>query len=77
MTSPRPGIGHAVWRSPEGKLFEVSDDCKDAPFFPSQVVRPYMALNVGFCDDLSYASTYRPNNPELAAVSGNAFCKIP
>jgi hypothetical protein len=69
-------IAHAVWRSPAGQLFEVSEDCEGAPFFPSEVVRPYMALNVGFCDDLFHASTYCPTNPVLAVVSGNAYCKI-
>jgi hypothetical protein len=70
-------IPHAVWRSPEGHLIEVSADCEGAPFFPSQVVLPYMALNVGFCDDLFHASSYRPSNFELAALSGNAYCEIP
>lgn len=70
-------IPHAVWRSPEGSLIEVSEDCQGAPFFPSEVVQPYMALNVGFCDDLSSALTYRPTNPELLVVSGNAYRKIP
>lgn len=69
-------IAHAVWRSPDGVLVEVSEECQGAPFFPSEVVQPLMALNVGFCDDLFNASTYRPINPALAAMSGNIYCKL-
>lgn len=69
-------IPHAVWRSPSGELFEISADYKDRPFMPSDVVQPYMALNVGFMDDHDSAATYRPTNPFLACRTLTAALRL-
>lgn len=69
---------HAVWSDDDGKLWEVSPDCRGAFFLPSDRVRPYMALNVGFADNEFQARTYRPPDPFLEGhpLIGNIYISV-
>lgn len=92
-SSPLPGdknaladveaIPHAVWKDSHGRLYEVSEDCKGLSVVTSDVVKPFMALNVGFCDSLFNARTYRPADPGSSDFQpsqwqswGNFYCRI-
>lgn len=68
-------IPHGVWRSPEDELIEVSADCKESLFYPSDVVVPMLMINVGFVDSVFFASTYRPTNP--LQPYGNKYIATP
>jgi hypothetical protein len=69
---------HAVWGDEGGQLWEVSADCRGAYFLPSDKVRPYLALNVGFADNEFQARTYRPPDPFLAGSPqiGNSYIRV-
>ena len=53
-------VGHAVWESAEGVLWEVSPDSKGMTFVRSGLLSDGMGYNVGFVDDEFHAATYRP-----------------
>lgn len=85
---PMPGINncmadieaipHAVWLSPKRELIEVSHDCRAGKFFPSKILKPLIAINVGFVDTEEQARTYRTNNLSLAALChmGNFYIEL-
>jgi hypothetical protein len=69
---------HAVWNDGNGRLWEVSDDCRGCYFVQSDMVRPCLALNVGFTDNEFQARSYRPPDPFLAVhpLIGNFYVPV-
>ena len=83
---PMPGITncmadfearpHAVWCDDTGTLYEVSHDCRGGFFLPSDKVKPFLALKVGFTDTEFQAQTYRPPNSLFMPRCGNFYIPL-